>query len=364
MQRPPHDAIDLALDNCFDAVFAPELWEGAMDALTRSLGATGSCFNRFAGANRFKLPASPRYRDMLGEFIGGGWQSQDLRASRGWRQAKAGKPIVFESDCTSAQERKSLPIYGELFARHDMQLFAGVCLPVDDSLWTLTIARPQAMGGFETGDVEPILYARPSLRRLLRFAGSFSTAATQGAMSAFAQANIAAVLLDANGHVMEINPAALPLLGDGLDIRGRRLMAARPACNTALQALIHNAVSGPGVHEPVYIQRPGRTPLIVEATPLANARAEIFGLAGTTLLITDPERRAQPRPDMLRRAFGLTPREAEVGHLLTLGCDPNEIGERLILKRASVQQLIKALLAKTGTRRQSALVALFSRLPG
>ena len=335
-----------------------------MDALTRSLGATGGCFNRFGGANRFKLPASPRYRDMLGEFIGGGWQSQDLRATRGWRQAQAGKPIVFESDCTTPEERKKLPIYGELFARHDLQLFAGISLPMGDSLWTLTIVRAQSMGGFETSDVEPILYARPSLRRLLRFAGGFSHAATQGAMSAFAQANIAAILLDAGGHVLEINPAALPLLGDGLDIRRRRLTAVRSACNTALQALIHNAVSGPGVQEPVYIQRPGRTPLIVEATPLANARAEIFGMAGATLLITDPERRARPRADMLRRAFGLTPREAQVGHLLTLGCDPAEIGDQLKLKRASVQQIIKALLAKTGTRRQSALVALFSRLPG
>lgn len=53
-----------------------------------------------------------------------------------------------------------------------------------------------------------------------------------------------------------------------------------------------------------------------------------------------------------------------MAHLLTLGCDPGEIGEQLTLKRASVQQIIKALLAKTGTHRQGALVALFPRMPG
>lgn len=361
------DAVEQALDACFDAIFAPGQWTSAMDSLARSLGALGCCLNpnNRPQADRMRLPASSRYRDMLGEFVAGDWKAQDLRHLRGWKMAMAGKPMVFESDCCTPEERAKLPIYAELFTPHDLEIFVGIAVQSSGEQWSFNLVRAERMGGFEHDDPRDMLRVRPALARMLKIANQLGVARAQSAMAAFEQSGLGAVLLNAEARVVHLNAAAARVMGQGIDMRHGRLAAESAADDNRLQGLIRSAVSGGMAADapPAFLHRDGKPPLIVEAVEIHRTRGEILGLEGAMLLITDPHRSKKPGLEMLRQAFSLTAQEARVARLMSSGVDAAEIGEILQLRRSSVQQLVKNILSKTGTHRQGALVALLSRFP-
>lgn len=156
------DALDTGLDRCFDAVARPENWPSAMAALAAVFEASGVCFNpNDTEADRLMLPASVRYRDMLTEFVADGWGSQDLRAGRGTALTRLGQWIVVEDDMTTPEERARTPIYTDLFARHQLEMFAGISLPMAGQMWTFNMVRSVTDGPFAGEEVEQMLRARP-----------------------------------------------------------------------------------------------------------------------------------------------------------------------------------------------------------
>ena len=89
--------------------------------------------------------------------------------------------------------------------------------------------------------------------------------------------------------------------------------------------------------------------------PIARAVAQPD--AAVVMLIDPP---AEPHGTLaaLQRLFGFTAAEARVFALLLDDCRPREIAEQLRLSITTVRSHLTALFAKTGTRRQSELVAL------
>ena len=361
--------LDAAIVAAFDAVVSPELWPSATEGLARAAGGVAACFHQFGGLrSRFHAPMSGRYRDMLTEFIGDGWGGQDLRAKRGWPRMVAGLDVVLEDDMTTPEERGRLPIYNDLFRRHEVELLAGVALRRGGQLWSLNVLRPAAMGPYEAETVARMRLSQPYLTRLLTFAETLAVGASRGALGALEHAATAAILLDGSGQVAELNAPARALLGRGLAVRNRRLCTDDPAAQAALDALAAAATGGEvsraGVGETaICIPREGRPALLVDAVPIRERMADAFGRAGAVLVVTDLERRAGPPAALLRRLYGLTAREAELAVLVGAGHDVAEIAQRLGLQASSVRQLVKVVLSKTGAGRQAELASLVSRLP-
>jgi DNA-binding CsgD family transcriptional regulator len=359
--------IGAALETCFEAVLTPDLWPVVTEELTRSLGALGSCFhmNGVSGERRFLAPMSRRYRDMLGEFQAGGWAEHDLRGQRGWPMLQRGAPLILEQHVTSPAQRGRLPIYRELFQRHDLEMFAGVGFRSGGQQWTFNLVRSERMGGYEGDAAAELSRLAPHLRRVLDFAAAMAGATTNGAMTALEETATAAMLLDWSGRVAVMNESARAIIGRGLSLAGGRLTADWPGAQPALDALVAASLAvdaGPGFG-PVAAPGPDGAVLMVEAVPARRGLTDAFGRTGALILITDPNRRPRPASKVLRSAFGLTAREAEVALGLAAGEGVAEIGEALGLKASSVRQVLKALFWKTGTRRQSQLVAMLARLP-
>jgi DNA-binding CsgD family transcriptional regulator len=362
--------VDRALAKAFDAVLEPALWSDATETLAQALSGQAFCVHYQGagdGAGRLKLPASSRYRDLLVEFLRDGWAEHDLRAKRGWPLVRAGRPVVVEDDVSTPEERAHSAIYQDLFAKHDLTLFAGVGFHADDRIWAATIIRSAKQGRFQPHEIELLAGARPHIARLVTYASRMADAALVGALSALESAGKPALLLDRRGRAKMINAPALALLGHGLLLRNGQLLSDDPTAAARLEAMAKPPTGKRKSHNapllaPLCIHREGRPPLILEALPARGALAEAIGGDNTLVLITDLAEKTAADDTLLRETFGFTRREAHVANMLAGGRSIVEIAAHTGLKPSSVRQVVKALLTKAQVHRQTDLVAMLARI--
>ena len=94
----------------------------------------------------------------------------------------------------------------------------------------------------------------------------------------------------------------------------------------------------------------------VHCSPLWSCAAERTSVA--VMLLIEPPCSGRATAGGLQRLFSLTSAEARVLALLVDDCRPLEIASALAISVTTVRSHLTALFAKTGTRRQTELVAL------
>jgi len=155
---------------------------------------------------------------------------------------------------------------------------------------------------------------------------------------------------------------------DGLSIRHKFLSAANPAENARLQGFIRAAIAtsegdGTVATTPLCVSRPSlRRSLTLLIAPIRIEQA--FGYQPVAVIfITDPEREPEAVPEMLKRLYGMTTREAEVAGLLMQGIELREAAGQLGVSMHTARTHLRLIFEKTDTHRQSGLVHLLLRGP-
>jgi DNA-binding CsgD family transcriptional regulator/PAS domain-containing protein len=204
--------------------------------------------------------------------------------------------------------------------------------------------------------------------------------------SALDRVSSALVLLDGKGRCILANRAARAILDQrsGLFLE-RSTLAARGAGESArLRAAIAVAIAtGEGKSTraagAVTVSRPGRRPLHAVVAPFRPQAIDSSGdssgqslggphaglaarNAAAIVFLHDPEQRAALPSETLRMLFGLTPAEARLALAMLDGQSLAEAAELHRVGRETVRSQAKAILEKTGTRRQSELVRLLAGL--
>jgi DNA-binding CsgD family transcriptional regulator len=113
----------------------------------------------------------------------------------------------------------------------------------------------------------------------------------------------------------------------------------------------------------VPMARPGQADIFV--TPLPTSRGFARELRRLALLLVGPPGQAGTMPSEpdLRSLFDLSPAESKVAMALCAGRVPKEVARELGLSVATVRTHVRALLAKTGTSRQTQLMQLLASVP-
>nr|WP_274709181.1 helix-turn-helix transcriptional regulator [Nitratireductor luteus] len=97
--------------------------------------------------------------------------------------------------------------------------------------------------------------------------------------------------------------------------------------------------------------------------PTVGLLQDVFAGTRALLLVTDLDRRAVLPEERLRKLFNLTASEAAVAARIAAGSDLRRIAESLEIATGTARNHLKAIFSKTGTHRQSELVALVQRIP-
>jgi DNA-binding CsgD family transcriptional regulator len=347
-----------------DAVIDPATWPAIMDEISAAVGATGAGLLQ-SDVRTPDIPRSAGVDEGFRAYFAEGWHASDIRAERGVPLAMAGERIIIDQDIVTAEEIKRLPFYTELLAPRGLGWFAAVTFRAGPAPWVMSIQRSHKEGPFEA-------YDKPTLVRLSRRlteVASLSTAVGRmvlsGATDALNAVHQAAVAIDRFGFVLETNPAAEALFDDHLRIKDRRLVAFDAEARSALEKLYDRLrVTSdlvPLPCDPLVVRRRDKAPVILRILPVPpSARVPFLG-ARALVTLTAMERRPGPHAALLAGAFGLTPAESRLASIIAAGGNPERAAEELKIAKATARNHLKAIFAKTATRRQSELVALLSR---
>lgn len=175
------------------------------------------------------------------------------------------------------------------------------------------------------------------------------------------------LILDARARAILINRSAREILSakDGLSLQTDGLHAGYPAETTALRQLVFDALEtgigrGMGSGGVLSISRPSmRRPYSLFVTPLRAEQSAFGGPAAVAaVFVSDPEKKPETTPEVLRRLYGFTPAESRMAAKLLQGESVEEAAEDLHVSVNTARTHVKSMFDKTDTHRHRELLRL------
>jgi DNA-binding CsgD family transcriptional regulator len=237
---------------------------------------------------------------------------------------------------------------------------------------SLTLQRSPRFGPYGEAETELVAALIPHLRRVLEINERLTRERALGlaASQALDGAEVGLFVLDGRGRVVEHNRAGgrLAAAGDGLSLDRGGLRGSTPSATRAIDLLVRGCQAlarGEGLPpaRPVLLPRPsGRRALQLLAMPTLSRGVLLTpGSAAVVVFVIDPEAYGAIDAELLT-SLGLTPAEARLARRLAAGESVREAAQALGVSYETARSQLKQVFAKTGTRRQGELVALFGRL--
>jgi DNA-binding CsgD family transcriptional regulator len=171
----------------------------------------------------------------------------------------------------------------------------------------------------------------------------------------------------AKGKAILVNRSAREILAakDGLSLRADGLHAGDPLETSALRRLVSEALQiragkGLGSGGVLPISRPSmRKAYSLFVTPLSAERSAFGEPTGVAaVFVSDPEKKPETSPEVLRRLYGFTPAESRVAAKLLEGESVEEAAEDLRVSVNTARTHVKSMFDKTDTHRHRELLRL------
>jgi DNA-binding CsgD family transcriptional regulator len=287
--------------------------------------------------------------------------------------AKGPGGIVFREQDMTDEEWLRCGLYKEIYRPAGIYHGIGAfVMKTESHVAFLGANRRKALGQFTGADIGLLRRIMPHLGRALqitlRLGGLQSRTTTHEAL--WDTLAFGVVLLDREGKVLWTNREATTILAraDGLSIRNKFLSAASATENSELQRLIRLAVATSEGRaalsgDPLCVSRPSlERPLALLVAPI-KLEHSFAGRPAVVVFVSDPEREPEGVPQMLKRLYALTPREAALAALLLRGLDLREAAAQLDISMNTARTHLRLIFEKTDTHRQGELVYLLLRGP-
>jgi DNA-binding CsgD family transcriptional regulator len=242
--------------------------------------------------------------------------------------------------------------------------WGGAFFSVEGRNWCLPVFR--GSDPFTREHARRLARVGPYLAKIVSLAQKFAAFDLTSKLSALERVSSAAIVIDATGRARQMNAPAQDLLGDDFNLVQGRPAAHDSASNRRLQQLVsaalHTAPGGAQSYPPIVVDRDEAPWLLVEAMPVTAFGSDLFSSGRVILLLTDLRSPLRPDSIQLCAAFGLTAAEAKLAARLASGLGIDAVAASIGVSRETARTQLKAVFAKTSTRRQAELAGLLARL--
>ena len=277
------------------------------------------------------------------------------------------------------------PFYQGLIIPNGLRYVAG-CKVYEDENISMVLSLHQALGSppvsrAQTARADQLA---PHLERATRLSLNsylYSSQALVG-VQIVNRLRYPVFLLKSDAHVVHMNTAARQVLQEqgtllrleGMRLSGtdsasaRRIAGALSSYHAASQTVTHAVPAQPAAQpasQILSLERAGKRPLKGFISPLHPE--SVMGVFGPQRLMmaafSDPTKSALPDASFLMAAYGLTPAEARVATQVALGKSIKQTAQELHVQPTTVRTQLDNVFRKTGTGKQSEMVAELLSLP-
>jgi DNA-binding CsgD family transcriptional regulator len=372
-RRDNSGPFDALIPDLYDAVIEPQLWPDALLRVTDAAGIDGAHF-LFCSSDGLPLLSqmSAQISDETNTLYRDHYGAIDPRRDR-IQKFGVGEFLLCHREFDNDFVRRS-EFYNDFCIPAGFRYMAGVQLyHGHDCDAVIGFLKRVGADPFDNEEVRVLRSLIPHLRRVAQLQQRLIGAQAQSSQlsAALDLVDTAIVVVDANSCVRHVNRAAESLLraGDGLSLLKQRLVIADQGAARRLERLTQEAAQCAAGGDPhrgggsaLVPRRLGRRPLVLTVVPLPARSAAQFWRAepAVAVFIADPEARPLDLAERFAQLFGLTPAEARLAAKLAAGDSPAAVAETLGLSKHTIRVQLRALMAKTDTHRQAALVRLLT----
>lgn len=348
-----------------EAVVDPGRWPVLMEEICSAVGTTGAALLQ-SDIRTPDVPLTPSIGEFLKSYFANNLHVDDVRASRGVPLMLGGHAIVTDQNLFgSQQEMLRDPLYAHA-GKWDFRWWAGIGFKAGSALWALALQRTSREGPFEALEIRALGSLPARLTETATLSKAVGRAALLTSTNALDLVRRPAIALSQLGLVIDVNRTAAALFDDELWVRNRRLIARDRAAASEIDRLGDRLRASSDTMAltvpPIIVRRRALPPVIIQVLPVDGAARSPFLGARAILVLNDLAREQRPELELLRQLFNVTAAEARLARLMASGVSPEQAAEMIGVARETVRNQLKAIFAKTGTHRQSELVALLSRL--
>ena len=200
--------------------------------------------------------------------------------------------------------------------------------------------------------------------RLQRHTHDLHTKAELGARAIDALA-LSMLIVDSKGAILHLNAGAERLLNSrvcSLNSYAGRLSTVYPSDKNKLFALIVKATNHPAVGGAMFLTGEQTRQVFVTPLPAASPFAHDWQTPLALVIVMEPGKN-QSALQLLATLYDLSPAELRIASALLAGKSPEQYALEAGVTMNTIRTQLKNMFSKTGTHRQSELVALLNRVP-
>lgn len=349
--------------NFAEAALDPSRWVNALDQITSTTKSHGAVLLPVSGGLLSTIPHTERMNAAFECYVRDGWYFRDER-HRGISIMKT-HGIADDLDIFSTEQIARHPYYQEFLAPHRLRWFAGVGVSCGNDLWCLSLQRTVDQGPFSASEKKQLQQLSKGLSGSAAIARALGSSAAASSLEAFQISGTAVALFNRNGRIFQANEVAQRLLVGEIKIeKGQVVVANSPEATVALGGAVHALLSREhgGLTSPIALPRTDRLPILAYPTKFSTMTSNAFADCQVVVIFIDPDIGPRPPQSNLQSAFRLTEAEARLAAQLATGESLEIVAERLGIAKETSRSQLKSIFAKTGTHRQSELVAILAKV--
>jgi DNA-binding CsgD family transcriptional regulator len=348
------------VDDIYEAAAEPDCWPRIMHDIGKAVEAAGGALIARRADAWLGWRCSAALEKGADAFFSSGGLQRSQVLDRLLAFNRAG--FVTDQEGFTEEEYAEEPVIKEWCGPNGIHHCTATAVPIPNGdLVVFQVKRRRGDPPFGPAELARLDALRPHLARAGLLAARWRLERLRSATEALATLGVPAAILDVEGRVLAANGLIEELASHHVWMPRDRIALIEPAADKLLRRAIADLGDPAAASVRSFPSKgAGDRPVVMHLIPVTGNARDLFGGGLGVLAVTPLSRPSALDAALVQSLFDLTPTEARVAGSLAEGLTLDQIAERHKVKLSTIRSQVKAVFAKTGSNRQSQIVALLA----